>query len=123
MANEFGITTGDSFDIDMLNSVWDNFVANYGIDATHTAETWFAEMDTNEDGQVTFYPELCQGLIGYAFCGDQGSDDSTDGEEDWEAREYERMFIIQWYRIDTDQDEVINEADLRAVKYATYTDE
>lgn len=119
MANEFGITTGDSFDVDMLSSIWDNFVANYGIDTTLTAETWFAEMDTNEDGQVTFYPELCQGLVGYAFCGDQGSDDN---EYDWEAEQFWNSFLVQWYRVDTDQDELVNEADLRAARDATYTD-
>jgi hypothetical protein len=65
-----------------------------------------------------YYNDICQELVGYEFCGQQNA--SEDGEDDvlydWEIRELEKTIIVEWYRIDKNQDEQASEADFRGAR-------
>ena len=65
-------------------------------------------MDADQDGQVS-YLELCRHVVGYGFCG-AGEHDHDDGEDsyDWEAEQFFRRKINEWYTIDTDKDEQVS---------------
>ena len=49
--------------------------------------------------------DICKELVGYAFCGDDHSEEGDSEESilyEWERTQLERNNIVHWYRIDKD---------------------
>ena len=58
-------------------------------------------------------------MVGYAFCGNGGSESGGEGGgleeylEEWEIGYFEKMGYVMWYRVDKNQDELASWDDLR----------
>ena len=64
--------------------------------------------------EAVSYIELCRHVVGYGFCGAGEHDDDDGGDSyDWEAEQFFRRKINEWYIVDTDRDEQISFQDLR----------
>ena len=112
-----------------VESMYADLTAAGIIDATAdtTGYTWYDSITkADPNGAVATFDEVCAFIVDEYQCTslvyEQAKEESAAAEADNRYDSIIWSSLAQWYRIDTDRDEMITEADLRLVRESTFTD-